>query len=53
MVQVATNTAKKWGFTGLHWLDDKTRTTIGVPISSLHGCHENEMKARKKMLKGC
>ena len=23
MVQVATNTAKKWGFTGLHWLDDK------------------------------
>ena len=23
MVQVATNTAKKWGFTGLRWLDDK------------------------------
>ena len=48
MVQVATNTAKKCGFTGLRWLDDK-KAHFKPGMDAMM----NEMKARKNMLKGC
>lgn len=54
MVQIAINVAKKCGFTGLRWLDDKkahydwcANFNPGVPAMM------GEMKARKSMLKGC
>ena len=43
MVQVATNTAKKCGFTGLRWPNFKPGMDAMM----------SEIKARKNLLKGC
>ncbi|MGA7544969.1 MAG: hypothetical protein WBW08_03960 [Methyloceanibacter sp.] len=54
MVQVATNTAKKCGFTGLRWLDDKkAHYDWCANFKPGMDAMMNEMKARKNMLKGC
>ena len=54
MVQVATNTAKKCGFTGLRWLDDKkAHYDWWANFKPGMDAMMNEMKARKNMLKGC
>ena len=54
MVQIAMNTAKKCGFTGLRWLDDKTAHynwcfNFNPGIDAM----KSELSIRKKMLKGC
>jgi hypothetical protein len=54
MVQVATNTAKKCGFTGLRWLDDKkAHYDWCANFKPGMDAMMHEMKARKNMLKGC
>ena len=54
MVPVATNTAKKCGFTGLRWLDDKkAHYDWCANFKPGMDAMMNEMKARKNMLKGC
>jgi hypothetical protein len=54
MVQIATNIAKKCGFTGLRWLDDKKAhhdwcANFNPSLDAMM----NEIEIRKTMLKGC
>ncbi|HEX2446866.1 MAG TPA: hypothetical protein VHK26_01595 [Methyloceanibacter sp.] len=54
MVQVAINIAKKCGFTGLRWLDNK-KAHYNWCFNANPGLKamQNEIDIRKQMLKGC
>jgi hypothetical protein len=54
MVQITTNIAKKCGFTGLRWLDDKQAhfdwcDKMNPGLDAM----KDEIKTREKMLNGC
>jgi len=54
MVQIATNIAKKCGFTGLRWLDDKQAHFDWCDkMDPGFDAMKSEIKIRDKMLKGC
>lgn len=54
MVQIALNIAKKCGFTGLRWLDDKQAHFDWCDkMDATFDAMKSEIKARDQALKGC